>query len=113
MPEYPELDIDTTLSELDRLADAARPALSGLVEGTARAVALVQFLLDEQGFRGNTDDYDDPRNSFLNEVLSRRLGILITPPLWPSRLRAGWTFRCAGCRFRVTSSCARMANSRC
>ncbi|HNN97204.1 MAG TPA: transglutaminase-like domain-containing protein [Pseudomonadota bacterium] len=78
MPEYPDLDIDTTLSELDRLADMARPALSGLVEGTARAVALVQFLLDDQGFRGNTDEYDDPRNSFLNEVLSRRLGIPIT-----------------------------------
>lgn len=77
-PEYPDLDIDTTLQELDRLATAAQPALSGLIEGTARAAALVQYLVDEEGFRGNTDEYDDPRNSFLNEVLSRRLGIPIT-----------------------------------
>ncbi len=77
-PEYPELDIDATLRQLDQLATAAEPALHGLVDGTARAVALVQYLIDEQGFAGNTDEYDDPRNSFLNEVLSRRLGIPIS-----------------------------------
>ena len=77
-PEYPELDMDAAHHQLDSLAVAAKPALDGLVEGKARAAALVQFLVDEQGFRGNTDDYQDPRNSFLNEVLQRRLGIPIS-----------------------------------
>jgi len=77
-PEYPELDIEATRRQLDDLATAAQPALAGFVDGTARAAALVQYLVDEQGFRGNTDDYDDPRNSFLNEVLARRLGIPIS-----------------------------------
>lgn len=77
-PEYPDLQIEETLHQLDLLAEAARPSLTGLVEGTARGAALVQYLVDEQGFRGNTDAYDDPRNSFLNEVLTRRLGIPIS-----------------------------------
>lgn len=77
-PEYPDLDMDAAHQQLDSLAAAAKPALDGLVEGKARAAALVQFLVDEQGFRGNTDDYQDPRNSFLNEVLQRRLGIPIS-----------------------------------
>ncbi|MBI3028864.1 MAG: tetratricopeptide repeat protein [Candidatus Rokubacteria bacterium] len=37
-----------------------------------------EFLFEEQGFRGNLEEYHDPRNSFLNEVLDRRLGIPIT-----------------------------------
>ena len=37
-----------------------------------------RFLFEEEGFRGNTEDYYDPRNSFLNDVLDRRLGIPIT-----------------------------------
>src|SRR6185295_3779128 len=37
-----------------------------------------QFLFEEEGFRGNAEDYYDPRNSFLNDVLDRRLGIPIT-----------------------------------
>ena len=77
-PEYPELDIEAARRQLDDLATAAEPALAGFVDGTARAAALLQYLVDEQGFRGNTDDYDDPRNSFLNEVLARRLGIPIS-----------------------------------
>ncbi|MBL9003070.1 MAG: transglutaminase family protein [Myxococcales bacterium] len=77
-PEYPELDIEAARAQLDDLAALAKPALSGLLDGTARAAALVQYLVDEQGFRGNTDEYDDPRNSFLNEVLTRRLGIPIS-----------------------------------
>ncbi len=36
------------------------------------------YLFDEQGFRGNTEDYYDPKNSFLNEVIDRRRGIPIT-----------------------------------
>jgi regulator of sirC expression with transglutaminase-like and TPR domain len=77
-PEYPELDIADYLLQLDQLAVAARSRLAGLADDSARAAALVQYLLEEEGFRGNLDEYDDPRNSFLNEVLDRRLGIPIT-----------------------------------
>ena len=36
------------------------------------------YLFEQQGFAGNTSDYDDPRNSFLNQVIERRTGIPIT-----------------------------------
>lgn len=77
-PEYPELNIAEYLLDLDNLAQAARPRLAGLSDPSAQAAALVQYLLEEEGFRGNTAEYDDPRNSFVNEVLDRRLGIPIT-----------------------------------
>ncbi len=77
-PEYPEIDIAEYLLDLERLAMTARMRLEGLLDASARASGLVQYLLEEEGFRGNLGDYDDPRNSFLNEVLDRRLGIPIT-----------------------------------
>jgi regulator of sirC expression with transglutaminase-like and TPR domain len=46
------------------------------VDAAAAAVGTVLF--GEDGFRGNAGDYYDPRNSFLNDVLERRLGIPIT-----------------------------------
>ena len=39
---------------------------------------LNRVLFEEEGLRGNRDDYYDPRNSFLNDVLDRKLGIPIT-----------------------------------
>jgi regulator of sirC expression with transglutaminase-like and TPR domain len=77
-PEYPDLNIAEYLHDLDQLAVAAHARLEGLSEGSARASALVQHLLEGEGFRGNLTEYDDARNSFLNEVLDRRLGIPIT-----------------------------------
>ncbi|MGH7266444.1 MAG: SirB1 family protein, partial [Candidatus Rokuibacteriota bacterium] len=44
----------------------------------AAAAALSRHLFEQEGFRGNREDYYDPRNSFLNDVLDRRLGIPIT-----------------------------------
>jgi regulator of sirC expression with transglutaminase-like and TPR domain len=76
--EYPDLDIDTYLQRLDELAVSVRHSLpeeAGLEE---TVVALNHFLFVDQGFTGNADDYYDPRNSFLNDVLDRKLGIPIT-----------------------------------
>ena len=43
-----------------------------------RVQLLSHFLFEQKGFEGNNENYNDPRNSFLNEVLKRRLGIPIT-----------------------------------
>jgi len=75
--EYPDLEIRPYLARLDELAARAAPATKGLPPEEA-AAALVRFLYVDEGFRGNEDNYDDPRNSYLNEVLDRRLGIPIT-----------------------------------
>ncbi len=89
-PEYPDLDISAYLDRFDELGRLAglRLAGAGLAAqvgdlakhaGVAPPIAqLLQLLFDELGFHGNRDDYYDPRNSFLNEVLDRRTGIPIT-----------------------------------
>ncbi len=76
--EYPELDVEASLRELDHLADLLQPRLAGLggPEDVVRVVA--SFLHGELGFAGNPEAYYDPRNSYLNEVLERRLGIPIS-----------------------------------
>jgi regulator of sirC expression with transglutaminase-like and TPR domain len=73
--EYPELNPQDYLDRLDELADRVRPSLVGGLE--ERVMALSEILFDEQGFAGNTDDYYDPKNSYLNEVLDRKLGLPI------------------------------------
>jgi regulator of sirC expression with transglutaminase-like and TPR domain len=75
---YPRLDLERYMTEIERMALQLRGLLprSGGVE--ERVVALNQFLFEELGYSGNTDDYYDPRNSYLNEVIDRRTGIPIT-----------------------------------
>jgi len=74
--EYPDLIAEHHVKVLDELA--ARSGTVG-VEDPLRALhRLREFLFDEEGFRGNADDYYDPANSCLNQVLERKLGIPIT-----------------------------------
>jgi regulator of sirC expression with transglutaminase-like and TPR domain len=76
--EYPGLDVGAWLRRLDDLGRAARAAVRPGMDAAAVAAALARLLFEQEGFRGNRDDYYDPRNSFLNDVLDRRLGIPIT-----------------------------------
>lgn len=76
--EYPDLDVDRYLAELDRLAGRLRERLPEDAGPEELARTLKHVLADEEGFEGNRDEYDDPRNSYLNEVLDRRTGIPIT-----------------------------------
>jgi regulator of sirC expression with transglutaminase-like and TPR domain len=74
--EYPGLDVAHYVSVLDNWGEAAL-AQKG-TGSDAELAALNGYLFEELGFRGNDDDYYDPRNSFLNEVIDRRVGIPIT-----------------------------------
>ena len=76
--EYPHLDVSHELGVLDSLSAGASKRLVEEHEPLYCLNTLSEYLFDEIGFRGNPEDYYDPRNSFLNEVLSRRLGIPIT-----------------------------------
>jgi regulator of sirC expression with transglutaminase-like and TPR domain len=75
--EYPGLQVEAYLERLDGLArgvDGSRRSTDPL----GRLHRLREYLFVEQGFAGNREDYYDPRNSFLNDVLDRRQGIPIT-----------------------------------
>jgi regulator of sirC expression with transglutaminase-like and TPR domain len=87
--EYRELDAGRYLAELDFLGEEAGRRLAAAVtpadtphdvdaDRYAKVVALNEYLFDELRFAGNEVDYEDPRNSFLNEVIDRRTGIPIT-----------------------------------
>lgn len=76
--DYPGLDVDFYLARVDQIASAVR-ARCGDEFSPYRSIASINYVLfREQGFRGNRDDYYDPKNSFLNEVLERKTGIPIT-----------------------------------
>jgi regulator of sirC expression with transglutaminase-like and TPR domain len=82
--ECPLLDPAPCLAQLDAMGAAARARLvtSGCLQDSRKSESAVDvlnaYLFDEEGFTGNRDRYDDPSNSFLNEVLERRTGIPIT-----------------------------------
>jgi regulator of sirC expression with transglutaminase-like and TPR domain len=75
--EYPGLDVSRYTSQLALWASHARERIQ---TATPEAVVagLNELLFGEHGFCGNTHDYYDPRNSYLNEVLDRRTGVPIT-----------------------------------
>lgn len=77
--EYPDLDVRGYLRKLDAMADEVRGSFVGDAEVPRRVVrALNAYLFTQLGFAGNTENYSDPRNSYLNDVLDRRIGIPIT-----------------------------------
>ncbi len=77
--EYPELDIPACRAQIDAMGDELRPRVEAAGSNPFAVIdALGVYLFRELGFRGNTDDYFDPRNSYLNDVLERRRGIPIT-----------------------------------
>ena len=76
--EYPQLEISPYLDLLDHIADVAQQKLASSDSPVARIEKINAVLFETFGFRGATEDYYDPRNSFLNDVLDRRIGIPIT-----------------------------------
>lgn len=76
--EYAGLNEVFYLNRLDEIADEARPLFSAETNPLKNIERLNQFLNQTLGFHGNESDYNDRRNSYLNDVLERRTGIPIT-----------------------------------
>ena len=76
--EQPDLDIAAYLGRLDELAARVRSRLSESPSSADIIQELNAVLFDEEGLVGNQSNYMDPYNSFLNEVLDRKLGIPIS-----------------------------------
>ncbi len=74
--EYPRLNVAEQIERLDGLA--ARAKCSPVRPPRENIRALNRLLFEEEGFSGNDEEYDDPRNSYLNDVLDRKKGIPIT-----------------------------------
>jgi len=74
----PKVDIASGLEALEELAERARPLVDAATTSSAAVAALNHSLFELERFRGNQERYDDPRNSFLDEVLIRKRGLPIT-----------------------------------
>lgn len=86
--EYPQLPVDRYLARLDLLAEETRDRLDGETAPLLVLHELLETLYRRHNFRGNREAYYDPRNSFLNDVLDRGLGIPLT--LGIVLLEVGW-----------------------
>lgn len=76
--EYPDLDTDYYEDLCQRWSQAIAPRVKGADSPIVALQILNKYLFEELGFSGNDEDYYDPRNSYLNEVFERRLGIPIS-----------------------------------
>ena len=86
--EYPQLPVELYLARLDQVGEEVKDRLSDETAPLVVLQELVDTLYERRGLRGNSDAYYDPRNSFLNDVLDRGLGIPLT--LGVVLLETGW-----------------------
>ena len=79
--EYPKLDTSRYLAKLDEMGATAAERIAAFgetVDPMSRITEISSYLFKQEGFTGNQNNYEDLRNSFLNEVLDRRTGIPIS-----------------------------------
>ena len=76
--EYPELDIDDYLLKIQSIAEEINNRLPATANAAEILKQLNHVLFVEKGYEGNSTSYYDPRNSFLNDVIERKLGIPIS-----------------------------------
>jgi regulator of sirC expression with transglutaminase-like and TPR domain len=74
----PFVNVDDGLAHLDSLAEGGRNLVAAADGPLAQVNALNEYLFDTVGFSGNEADYYDPRNSLLDQVLKRKVGIPIS-----------------------------------
>jgi regulator of sirC expression with transglutaminase-like and TPR domain len=75
---YPGLDAQGYRRQLDDMAAEIRGRMGSRVSGEEAVKMLGRYLFMEQGFRGNTKNYYEADNSYLNRVMDRRTGIPIS-----------------------------------
>jgi regulator of sirC expression with transglutaminase-like and TPR domain len=76
--EYPQLQPEPYDAMVQGYVEALRTEVQAQDSAPARMAVINRFLFDEVGFGGNNESYSDPRNSYLNDVFERKLGIPIS-----------------------------------
>jgi regulator of sirC expression with transglutaminase-like and TPR domain len=76
--DFPGLDAQAVLCDIDTLGERLARRIPADAAPMQRLRQLNRFFFDELGFQGNVNDYYDPRNSYVHEVLATRRGIPIT-----------------------------------
>ena len=76
--EYPELDIQEVLGQVDQLVSRLKKRLPADAGSIHKLRVLNKFFFEEHGFSGNLNNYYDPDNSYLHVMLRTRRGIPIS-----------------------------------
>lgn len=99
MDEYPDLDVQTVLGDMDQLLARLRRRLPADAGPLQRLRMLNQFFFHDLGFGGNINHYYDPENSYLNVVLRTRRGIPISLAILWLELAQGLALQAKGINF--------------
>jgi regulator of sirC expression with transglutaminase-like and TPR domain len=97
--EYPDLDVQQVLGDVDQLLARARRRCGDVTDPLQRLRVLNQFFFRDMGFGGNVNNYYDPDNSYLNVVLRTRRGIPITLAVLWLELAHGLGLKARGVNF--------------
>jgi len=97
--EYPELDVQQVLGDVDQLLARVRRRLPADAPALQRLRILNQFFFNELGFGGNVNNYYDPDNSYMNAVLRTRRGIPISLAVLWMELAHGLSLHVRGVAF--------------
>jgi regulator of sirC expression with transglutaminase-like and TPR domain len=97
--EYPQLDPQGVLAQVDALADRLKRRIPADAAVLQRLRFLNRYFFQDLGFAGNVNNYYDPRNSYLHEVLNTRRGIPITLALLYTELATQIGLRARGISF--------------
>ena len=84
--EYPDLDIEKYIQKINHMGITLRESTNDVKNPTYLISILNEFLFDKLGFVGDMDDYYNPKNNFLNEVIDKKSGLPITLSILYSEL---------------------------
>ena len=76
--EYPDLDVNKYITEISRIGKSLKESVSDVKNPTYLISMLNEHLFENLGFSGDDDDYYNPKNNFLNEVIDKKMGLPIT-----------------------------------
>ena len=76
--EYPELDVSKYIEKLNEIGESLKNSIDKIENPTYKISMLNEHLFSHNGFKGDMDDYYNPKNNFLNDVLDKKSGIPIT-----------------------------------
>jgi len=76
--EYPDLDVDEYIKKINRIGKSLKESISDIKNPTYLISMLNEHLFENLGFSGDDDDYYNPKNNFLNEVIDKKIGLPIT-----------------------------------
>ena len=76
--DQPDLDIEQYIQKINQMGRTLNETISDVKNPTYLVSILNEFLFDNLGFVGEVDDYYNPKNNFLNEVIDKKSGLPIT-----------------------------------